>query len=106
MNQYLVPANTKKSMLILGALRPFPDLVIALSGFAVSIGTLLAMGNTKTWQMLIACIPMIVCVILVLPIPYYHNTLVGIQSILRFYRERRNFIWKGWCIRDEFKETK
>ncbi len=106
MNQYLIPANTKKSNLILGILRPFPDALIAASGTIVTIGLLLFLGNVESWKLLLACIPMMISVTLVLPIPYYHNTLVGIQTVLAFYRERRNYIWKGWCIYDEFKDTK
>ena len=104
MNQYLVPANTKKSTLILGFLRPI-DAIIAATGLAVSIVALLLIGtDASVWMTLLACLPGIICALLVAPIPNYHNTLVGIQSILSFYNERRKFIWKGWCIYDEYKE--
>lgn len=100
---YLVPANTKKSMLILGMLRPV-DAGILGGGIAISVGLLLAFSNAGTLLMLISCIPMVIGLLLVLPIPNYHNTLVALQSIMKFYNERRNYIWKGWCVYDEFKD--
>lgn len=99
---YLVPANAKKALLIFSILRPV-DAIILGSGVGISLIALLILGSAETWQLLVACIPMLVCLILVLPIPNYHNTLVAIQSIMRFNRERREYYWKGWCIYDEFK---
>lgn len=103
---YLVPANTKKSTLIMGFMRPI-DLIIAGVGLAITIATLLIVSSSdNTFVMLLACLPAIIAGLLILPIPNYHNTLVAIQSILRYYRERRNYIWRGWCIYDEFKDDK
>lgn len=105
MNEYLVPANTKKSMLIFGILRPI-DAIILGTGVVISVILLLILGDASTLIMLLACIPMLVGLVLVLPIPNYHNTLVALQSIIRFYNERRNYIWKGWCVYNEFKDSK
>lgn len=105
-NGSLVPANTKKSMLILGMFRPLPDLLILGVGIAVSIILLLTFGNADTWVLLLCSLPMLISLVLVLPIPNYHNTLCAIQSILDFYNGRRNFIWKGWCMSDEHKDNK
>ena len=103
---YLVPANTKKSTLIMGFMRPI-DLIIAGVGLAITIATLLIVSSSdNTLVMLLACLPAIIAGLLILPIPNYHNTLVAIQSILRYYRERRNYEWRGWCIYDEFKDDK
>ena len=101
----LVPANTKKSMLIFSILRPVDAIILGV-GISISVFFLLILGNSGTLLLLVACIPMLVSLILVLPIPNYHNTLVAIQSIIRFYNERRNYIWKGWCVYDEFKDNK
>lgn len=105
MNSYLVPANTKKSLLILSMLRPI-DAIILGTGIGISVMLLLIFQNASVWILLLACLPMLVCLVLVLPIPNYHNTLVAIQSIVRFYNERRQYIWKGWCVYDEFKNDK
>lgn len=104
MNQYLVPANTKKSMLIMGMLRPI-DAVILGVGVSISIILLIIFNNAGTILTLVSCIPMLVSLALVLPIPNYHNTLVALQSIIRFYQERRKYIWRGWCIKDEYNDN-
>ena len=105
MNGWLIPANTKKSLLIFNMLRPI-DAIILATGIAISVILLLIVGSDNTWILLLACLPMIISLILVLPIPNYHNTLVGIQSILNFYNGRRNYIWRGWCMYNEFKDDK
>ena len=105
-NGYLVPANTKKSTLIMNFMRP-QDAILAGAGLIITVGLLLIPGNgDNTLLTLLSCLPAIVCGILILPIPNYHNTLVALQSILRYYNERRNYIWRGWCIYDEFKDSK
>ena len=105
MNGYLVPANTKKSLLIMGVLRPIDAIILGV-GVGISVILLMILGNAGTLLLVLACIPMLISLILVLPIPNYHNTLVAIQSIIRYYNERRNYIWKGWCVYDEFKDDK
>lgn len=106
MDLYLVPANTKKSTLIMGFLRGIDAIILGV-GTAITVLALLILGgNSNTWLTLLACVPMSITVVLVLPIPNYHNTLVGLQSILRYYNERRKYIWKGWCICNEFKDNK
>ena len=105
MNGYLVPANTKKAMLILGMLRPIDAMILGV-GVGISIIFLLIFQNASTWILIVACLPMLISLILVLPIPNYHNTLVALQSIMRFYNERRKYIWRGWCIYDEYKNNK
>lgn len=103
MDGYLIPANTKKSLLIFGMLRPIDAIILGV-GISISVFLLLIFGNAGTIMMLISCLPMLIALILVLPIPNYHNTLVAIQSILNFYNEQRNYKWKGWCVYNEFKD--
>ena len=105
MNGTLVPANTKKSMLIMGMLRPVDAIILGV-GISISVILLILLNNAGTIITLVACIPMLISLILVMPIPNYHNTLVALQSIYSFYNERRNYIWKGWCIYDEYKNNK
>ena len=102
---YLVPANTKKSLLIFNMLRPIDAIILGV-GILISVIMLLIFSDAGTTLMLIACIPMLIGLILVLPIPHYHNTLVALQSVIRFYNERRKYVWKGWCVYDEFKDNK
>ena len=103
---HLIPANTKKSTLIFGFMR-IVDAVIIGTGVAITVILLVFIDNpNNTLITLAACLPAIICGLLVLPIPNYHNTLVAMQSIIRYYNERRNYIWRGWCIYDEFKDDK
>lgn len=104
MNGSLVPANTKKSLLVFGMFRPLPDLLILGSGIGITVILLLIFGDASTWILLLSCIPMLIGLVLVLPIPNYHNTLCVIESILGFYNGRRKFIWRGWCMKDEYKD--
>ncbi len=100
---YMIPANTKKSTLIFGFMR-LTDLIILLTGLAITVLLLIILESADNALItIVICLPMVICGLLVLPIPNYHNTLVAIQSIMRYYRERRRYIWKGWCIYDEYK---
>ena len=103
MNGSLVPANTKKSTLILGMFRLVPDVVIAATGTIITVILLAILSNAGTIALLLSLIPMLIGVVLVLPIPQYHNTLCAIQSILGFYQGRRKYIWRGWCNRSEYE---
>lgn len=104
MNGNLVPANTKKATLILGIYRLVPDVIILASGIVISVAALSITGNLGTVWLIVSCIPMLLGAFLTLPIPNYHNVLCGIQSIIGFYNGRKNYIWKGWCLKDEYKE--
>ena len=106
MNGSLVPANTKRSTLILGMYRPLPDLIILIAGTIMTIGLLIAFNDAGTFVMILSCLPMLTGALLTAPLPNYHNVLCVIQSILSFYDGRRNFIWKGWCMKNEFKDEK
>lgn len=106
-DSYLVPANAKKGTLIFNLFRKV-DLIIFASGVLFSLG-LLAIGNSadsSIWILVLKLIPAGICSLLVLPIPNYHNTLCAIQSILSFYTERHRFLWKGWCLYEQFEEDK
>ena len=72
MNGSLVPANTKKSMLVFGMFRPLPDLLILGVGVAISIILLLSFGNASTLILLLCSTPMLIGLVLVLPVSYTH----------------------------------
>lgn len=108
MNGSLVPANTKRSTLILGMFRLFPDVVIAASGTVVTGILLFSLSsfNVSTIWLILSLIPMLICIFLVWPLPNYHNFLGAIQSIIGFYNGRRKYIWRGWCVKDELQNNK
>lgn len=105
MNGFLVPANSKKGNLILNMFRPI-DLIMFGVGAAVTLLMFMIVDTNNTVMVLISCIPIGITGLLVIPIPNYHNVLCAIQSIFGFFTERRNYVWKGWCVYDEFGEKK
>ena len=52
--------------------------------------------------MIISCLPVGITGFLVIPIPNYHNVMCALQSIIKFFSERRNYVWKGWCFYEKF----
>ena len=101
MNGYLVPANAKKGTLIFNIFRPF-DLIMFGAGALVTLLLLVTVESDSTFMILLSCLPVGITGFLVVPIPNYHNVLCAMQSIFRFFSERRNYIWKGWCFYEKF----
>ena len=103
--QFLIPANSKKSMLIFGVFTTF-DLILFAVGIGVTLLMLVIISPNTLFTAILDLLPAVLCGFLVLPIPNYHNIRVVIQELYRFYTTRQRFIWKGWCVRDEFGEEK
>lgn len=99
-NNYLIPANSKKSMLILGFFTPV-DLGIFVTGVGISLLLLMLIKSNNLWLTLLLATPAIFSAFLVAPIPNYHNVRTLLGNIYRFYTNRRNYRWRGWCIRNE-----
>ena len=103
-NSYLVPANSKKGTLILNVFLPF-DLILFGSGIVATLLLIALLPNTNVLLVVGACLPAMITGLLVLPIPNYHNILTIIIECYLFFTNRRNYIWKGWCVKD-VKEIK
>lgn len=102
-NGYLIPANSKRGQLIFNYFRPV-DLVIFGVGLTVSFLLLIIIGTGSLLQTILVLAPAAVGALLVAPIPNYHNVLVFITSIYWYLNNRRNYIWKGWCVTDGDKQ--
>lgn len=102
---FLIPANSKKSMLIFGVFDIF-DLIMFASGLGISILLLLLISPNSLWGAVIDIAPALICGFLVMPIPNYHNMRTLIMEVYNFYTRREKFIWKGWCVKDEYGEAK
>ncbi len=100
MNNYLIPANSKKSMLILGFFNPF-DLIFFGIGATFTLIMLFVFESQNIGQMLIILSPAFFTAFMVMPVPYYHNVMTLIGNIYRFYTQRREYKWKGWCVCDD-----
>ncbi len=101
MNNYLIPANTKKSQYILGFFTK-TDLIIFIVGCVWSFVMLLLINNSSLPVIIIIMLPALVGTFLVLPVPHYHNILQLLTNIFNFYTNRRQYYWKGWNIYEEF----
>jgi len=96
-NNYLIPANSKKSLLIFGIFNKF-DLIMFAIGISLTLILLLTLPVDKLLFAVIALAPGLITGFLVLPIPNYHNMLTILKEGFNFFTQRRNFIWKGWCF--------
>ena len=103
MNNYLIPANSKKSMLIFGWFTPF-DLIVFGIGAVFSILMLLMITTNNINLLLLMISPLLVTGFLVLPVPNYHNIMTLSGNVLFFYMNRRRCYGKGWCARDVYKD--
>ena len=101
--QFLIPANSKKSMLLLGVFTTF-DLILFASGISVTIIMLLIIAPNTLFAAVIDLMPAVICGFLVLPVPNYHNIRIILQEAYKFFTSRQKFIWKGWCVTDEYAE--
>lgn len=102
---YIIPANTKKSMLKFGVFNTF-DLILFGSGISVSLLLLLLLPVEQLKFAIIAILPGLVTGFLVFPIPYYHNVLTVIINFFTFFTTRQQFVWKGWCVTDGEDDSK
>ena len=84
MNGFLIPANSKKSMLIFGLFRSF-DLIVLGVGMAISLILLLTLNLSDIGPTVLAITPGAIAIILVFPVAHYHNVMTVILSIYRFF---------------------
>ena len=105
MNSYLIPANSKKSMLHFG-LFTTSDLIIFGVGLGISLLLLMVLDVSRLSIALIAIAPGSICGFLVMPIPNYHNIRTFIKLAWEFFTTRQKYIWKGWCFKDEEETSK
>ena len=95
-NNYLIPANSKKSQLILGFFNTV-DLIIFLTGVGITVLLLMFIKSNNIYVMLGLASPAIIAAFLVAPVPNYHNVMTLLGNIYRFYTGRKKYYWRGWC---------
>ena len=83
MNNYLIPANTKKGKLIMGMFKPF-DLVLFGTGVMITFTFLAIMPLSSTFVTILVLSPAAVTGFLVFPLPYYHNVLNVLIEMYEF----------------------
>ena len=94
---YLIPANTKKSMLLFGLFTTV-DLIIFGTTMGITLLMLLILNISTLPIGLLAITPGLIGAFLVFPVPNYHNMLTIIKNVYMFYTTRQKFVWKGWCV--------
>lgn len=99
MNSYLIPANSKKSMLYFGLFNTF-DLILFCSGIGLSLLLLVVLPVDQLAVAIIAILPGLICGFLVMPVPNYHNVRTIIGLAWEFFTTRQKYIWRGWCFFD------
>lgn len=104
-NMYLIPANSKKSMMIFGMFYPF-DLILFGTGLVITLILLMIVPLDSLVVSLLAISPGLITGLLVFPLPNYHNTLTVLIEIFDFFTTRQKYVWKGWCVMDELQKNK
>ena len=105
MNSYLIPANSKKSILKFGLFNT-TDLIILCIGLGISFLLMMALPVNNFWIAVLAVLPGMICAFLVFPIPNYHNVRTVLKNAWNFYTTRQKYIWKGWCFESEERDKK
>lgn len=104
-NIYLIPANSKKSMKILGMFYPF-DLILLIAGIVTTLILISVLPIDEIAFAVISLLPVGITGLLVFPIPNYHNVLTVLIEMWNFFTTRQKFVWKGWCVSDGYKDEK
>jgi hypothetical protein len=105
MNNFLIPANSKKSLLYFGLFNKF-DLILFGTGIGITLLLLVILPVDKLLWAIIALSPGVITGVLVIPIPNYHNIRTIIKLAYEFYTTRQKYVWKGWCLNDGDEDIK
>lgn len=104
-NTYLIPANSKKSLMIFGLFYPF-DLMLFGTGLGITLLLLMALPLESLTMSIIAIAPGLVTGLLVFPVPNYHNLLTVLMEVWIFFTTRQRYVWKGWCVNNGESDKK
>lgn len=101
MNGYLIPANSKKSLLFMGMFNG-TDLWILGTGIVISLIFMFAISDDSLLALVIKIFPIGAAVTMVLPVPYYHNVITFIMEVIAYLQATKEYKWRGWCAYREF----
>ena len=96
MNNYLIHANTKRSMLIFGIFRPI-DLGIFITGGVLTFVMIFINNPQDLTDVFIDLIPLLVGSIMITPVPNQMNIWSFTVNVYSFLIHQRNYRWRGWC---------
>ncbi len=102
---YLIPANSKKSLLIFGLFKKEEIIMFAICLGLTLLG-LVSLPINNTVVAILTLMPTLIAGFLVMPVPNYHNVLTILKSAYEFFTSRQKYVWKGWCFLNESDESK
>ncbi len=97
MNNYLIPANSKKSQLILGFFNKIDLFGIFLPGIGLTVFLLFAFKSNNVIITVLDLLPALIAAFLVMPVPNYHNMFTLLSNVHTYFSRRRKYYWRGWC---------
>ena len=97
-NGYLIPANSKKSMLIFSFFN-VTDLIIFITGIFITFILLFLVDASSMRNAVFILSPALFVSFMVVPIPNHHNIRTLIINIYTYFLNRRRYFWRGWCIK-------
>ena len=92
----MIPANSKKSQMILG-LFTTGDLIVFLTGIAITVSLLIVFKSNNLATLLGFASPALLATFLVAPVPNYHNVMTLLGNMINFATGQKKYYWRGWC---------
>lgn len=105
MNSYLIPANSKRSMLIFSLFRPI-DLTIFIIGCIGTFALIFINTPQDMADIFVDLLPLIIATVMITPVPNQMNIWSFTVNVYSFLVHQRNYRWRGWCKSYEREETK
>jgi len=96
MNNFLIPSNSKRSMLIFGLFRPI-DLGIFIGGGVLTFMLIFINVPEDLTDIFIDLLPLLVASAMIAPVPNQMNVWSFTVNIYSFLVHQRNYRWRGWC---------
>jgi hypothetical protein len=96
MNNYLISANSKRSMLIFGIFRPV-DLGIFITGGVLTFLLIFINNPQDMTDVFVDLLPLLIGAVMITPVPNQMNIWSFTVNVYSFLIHQRNFRWRGWC---------
>lgn len=99
-NNYLIPANSKRSMLILGLFTPV-DLIIFSTGAVLTVILMLTFHAETLSDVFMILTPLFISSAMVVPVPNHRNIWQLVANVYHYLSNRRTYFWRGWCMTND-----
>ena len=103
MNQYIIPANSKKGKLYFNMFTGFDLGLIGVGGLMTLI-FFFTLNNNSIILAITSLLPLGISLLLVMPVANYHNVLTFLKELYAYIVSQKKFRWKGWCIHENRTE--